>query len=988
MVVASQCDSLNLLSFLPDVGRDVSAALLDPGIGGCVPALADGRGLLVDPTMVELDDALVEAFERASEDEATLFLSLVGHGEYADDDFYFLTKETSLPVDSRKSFLFAQRIKELLGRYSTLDGLVVLLDTCHAGIGALQAGRRWLRIVGEAGRRFDLLTASDDRVAANGCFSRSLVTVLRSGHTSFGEHVRCADLKRVITGLCPAQTAVHLGFDGTREIIGVDQGLWLALNSSPAWRRSPLAGNPAAPDIERLTANYRQRPELGETVGHLLTGARLVAISGEAGTGKSTTLAALARPTVAGSYVPPDFLHAVLFATRGQTAEQLARELARQLRHTLPWFAESGEAFLNTLDDSARNGASAFDLAILGPLRTITPQWTESPVRIAMDGLDGLDPDVASRLIGFLHSLSADPGLSWVKTVVATRTPRNLPSATVVRLTPTPGFPGQDPPVVADPRPTHGGAEPLPRPVGDEDPWTNLPGTQPGYDTGAVTSPTITPATLILDAPGQTVVNHELSFGITTLGRSRNADLRLADTRVSRMHCKIRWDGESAWLTDLGSANGTVVNGERVTEAVLTHRDVIRLGDSTVTFISVSQEETWPEADEDTGSIAWPRPARAILLDLLHLAAPRGPIPISILTKASAASGGPVRTVRVRDELAVLGDAVRRTQAGLPAETVLWTDPHPDVLPPLHARLAAAMAEIEPASGDEEPTPEQAYAATNEAEFLWLAGLHEDALAAVERRASGIPVENRENWAMWARRAERELGAAHRITLRCKARHATWTGKAGDRARALALFEILSPIAVNALGVGDEDVLSIRNNIGHLLGELGRPEDSLTAFEALVRDATGAMGPSHRETLHARHLLAVATGKTGDGAASLRLSRELLPRAKNALGDDVIVMHIRHNIAFWSALIEGAHPAVREYEQLLAEATERLGDKHPDVLDLRFGQALVRAEAGQITEALSEWALLLEDSVEVRGERHPETEKVREQLALWRPREA
>ncbi len=763
LVVASQCDSLNLLSFLPDVGHDVSKALLDPGIGGCVPALADGRGVLVDPTMTELDDALVEAFERASEDEATLFLSLVGHGEYADDDFYFLTKETSLPVDSRKSFLFAQRIKELLGRYSTLDGLVILLDTCHAGIGALQAGRRWLRIVSEAGRRFDLLTASDDRAAANGCFSRSLVTVLRSGHTSFGERVRCADLKQVITGLCPAQTAVHLGFDGTREVIGADQGLWVALNSSPAWRRSPLAGNPAAADIERLTANYRQDPHLGEVVGRLLTGARLVTLAGGPGAGKSTTLAALARPSVAGSYVPPDFLHAVLFATRGQTAEQLARELARQLQHTVPWFAESRSAFLDALDDDTRSGASAFDLAVLGPLRTVTPQWTDSPVRIAVDGLDDLDPDVGSRLTGLVRSLSTDPDLSSVKTVVATRAPAIFPAASVVSLTPL----LDTAPVVRRRDPVHG-----------------FPGSHPGrdvpaHDTGdSPTSPRLTPATLIIDIPGRAPVHHELSYGFTTLGRSRRATLSLGDSRVSRMHCEIRWDGTTAWLTDLDSVNGTFVNKRRVLNAELAHRDVIRIGDATVTFISVGQEESRPESDEDTGSLPSPRPARAILLDLLYLAAGRGPIPISILTGASAASGGPDRVVHVRDVLAGLRTAVRRTQAGLATETVLWTDPLPETTPGLHLRLAEAISAVEPVSGDGEPTPEQAYAAANEAEFRWLAGLHEDALASVERWESGIPVENRENWAAWARRAERELGAEHRITVRCKARHATWAGRA------------------------------------------------------------------------------------------------------------------------------------------------------------------------------------------------------------------
>ncbi|WP_233621457.1 FHA domain-containing protein [Amycolatopsis sp. WAC 04182] len=905
LVVASQCDSLNLLSFLPDAGHQVSTALLDPEIGGCVPALEDGRGLLVDPTMVELDDALVEAFERASEDEATLFLSLVGHGEYADDDFYFLTKDTGLPVDSRRSFLFAQRIKELLGRYSMLDGLVILLDTCHAGIGARQAGQRWLRIVGEAGKRFDLLTASDDRVAANGCFSRSLVSVLRSGHAEFGERVRCADLKRVITGLCPMQTAIHLGFDGTREVAEADQGLWLALHSSPSWRRSPLAGNPAAPRIERLTANYQQDPKLGETVGRLLTGARLVAITGEAGAGKSTMLAALARPSVAGSYVPPDFLHGVLFASRGDTAERLARELARQLRRTVPGFAEAEQSHHAGLDDAARSGASAFDLALLGPLRTLAPQWTGTPVRIAIDGLDDLDPDVRERLYGLVRSLSVDPGLALVTTVVATRDPARLPPAAEVSLVLAGGFEPPDGWPAVDP-------QPVTREPDDAEEWGRR-------QAGSATSPRITPATLIIDVPGQPPAHHDLSFGLTTLGRSRNAAVRLGDSRVSRLHCKIRWDGTTAWLTDLDSANGTFVNGQRVPDAELAHGDVLRLGDSTVTFISVAQaDDEEADVEQSTGAVVSPRPGHAVLLDLLGLAASRGPIPISILTAASAAAGGPDRRVRVRDFLAGLGDSVSRTRAGLADETVLWTEEPPVLFPDaairLHAWLAAATSEVALVTGDDEPTLEQGYAAANEAEHFWLAGLREDALAALERRASHIPVENRERWAAWANRAGRELGETDRITLRCKARHATWTGKAGDAAAALARFEELLPIATTTLSDGDEDVLSIRNNIGHLLGELGRFEESRAEFEALVRDATHALGADHRETLHARHFLAVATGKTGNGEESLRLSRELLPQAKQALGEDEIVGHVRHNIAFWSAEIEHPPPSFRSID--------------------------------------------------------------------------
>ncbi|MGH3623203.1 MAG: FHA domain-containing protein, partial [Sciscionella sp.] len=187
--IGSQCDGLPRLSFLPGVAEEVSEVLLDPRIGDCAPATADGRALLVDPTFVELDDAVTTAFQRASEEEATLFVSVIGHGEYNTDDFYLMAKDSSYPPSSRNAFHLAQRMKELLTHYSMLDGLVLLLDTCHAGIGAEQAARRWVKIVGQAGRRFEVLTASDERTAADGCFSRTLARVLRSGVDRFGERL-------------------------------------------------------------------------------------------------------------------------------------------------------------------------------------------------------------------------------------------------------------------------------------------------------------------------------------------------------------------------------------------------------------------------------------------------------------------------------------------------------------------------------------------------------------------------------------------------------------------------------------------------------------------------------------------------------------------------------------------------------------------------------------------------------------------------------
>ncbi|MBV6459360.1 MAG: hypothetical protein HONBIEJF_02506 [Fimbriimonadaceae bacterium] len=55
---------------------------------------------------------------------------------------------------------------------------------------------------------------------------------------------------------------------------------------------------------------------------------------------------------------------------------------------------------------------------------------------------------------------------------------------------------------------------------------------------------------------------HPLRFGITVVGRQ--GDILVEDTRVSRRHCQIGHETEKLWAEDLGSTNGTQVNGERL----------------------------------------------------------------------------------------------------------------------------------------------------------------------------------------------------------------------------------------------------------------------------------------------------------------------------------------------------------------------------------------------------------------------------------------
>ena len=70
------------------------------------------------------------------------------------------------------------------------------------------------------------------------------------------------------------------------------------------------------------------------------------------------------------------------------------------------------------------------------------------------------------------------------------------------------------------------------------------------------------------------------------LGRALDNDLVLEDVSVSRHHASISASNGAFHIKDLGSQNGTYVGGERVTEAVLTDGDAIRLGDAQLTFHS------------------------------------------------------------------------------------------------------------------------------------------------------------------------------------------------------------------------------------------------------------------------------------------------------------------------------------------------------------------------------------------------------------------
>ena len=86
-----------------------------------------------------------------------------------------------------------------------------------------------------------------------------------------------------------------------------------------------------------------------------------------------------------------------------------------------------------------------------------------------------------------------------------------------------------------------------------------------------------------------------------TIGRSRESDVFLPDQWLSRHHAEILLKDDTYFLADLGSKNGTLLNGERVrAEQRLRSGDVITLGEHTLTFSS-EEDGALDDAPEPAG---------------------------------------------------------------------------------------------------------------------------------------------------------------------------------------------------------------------------------------------------------------------------------------------------------------------------------------------------------------------------------------------------
>ncbi len=91
---------------------------------------------------------------------------------------------------------------------------------------------------------------------------------------------------------------------------------------------------------------------------------------------------------------------------------------------------------------------------------------------------------------------------------------------------------------------------------------------------------------LIITLDGAVLREFPIDADSISIGRRAGNDIQLNDLTVSGRHALLTTLGENAYIDDLGSTNGTLVNGKRVNKALLKHGDVVQVGAHQFTYFS------------------------------------------------------------------------------------------------------------------------------------------------------------------------------------------------------------------------------------------------------------------------------------------------------------------------------------------------------------------------------------------------------------------
>ena len=149
-------------------------------------------------------------------------------------------------------------------------------------------------------------------------------------------------------------------------------------------------------------------------------------------------------------------------------------------------------------------------------------------------------------------------------------------------------------------------------------------------------------AKLILSMDGLVLKEIALTKERTTIGRKPHNDIQIDNLAVSGEHAVIVTILQDSFLEDLGSTNGTVVNGQPIKKHFLQNSDIIELGKYKLKYVNETVAGQAKAADFEKTMVLRPGPARAATFAPAPAAAAVPPVAAPVAAAAAAAAGAKI----------------------------------------------------------------------------------------------------------------------------------------------------------------------------------------------------------------------------------------------------------------------------------------------------------------------------------------------------------
>ena len=980
LVIASQCEAFGEdlhLSALEVTAKVLHAAMLDPLKGACEPALPEreDRCLVLNPSAEEAKNVLSAAYKRTAADRARLVLSILGHGDFDEDGaFYFLLADSPLKEHDPEfdvALNLVERLRKARGAYEGLTGLIVLVDACYSGVALDEAVDR-LVARRPADWGCELITASGDRPAWDACFTKTVAATIDGGMKGrYAENIYCRDAQAAAHTTCTKQRSRRLNVDD----VGTD--LWLAKNVALTPTRAPWLSTEVSGEIERLTAHFQPVPELSQLVARLGSESPL-ALVGDAGTGKSALVAALARPDRAPGVVREGLLDAIAFVGAATTPEGLSDLLASQLATRLEGLPAFEKALERRTPPDEWASLTAIEQRVVRPLVDFSP---ERPVVVAIDGLDRIPEGVRPAI---QEAISALGRCAHIRLVVSARRGYWLPpDASVIGLSSAP------PKTIA-------------RFLAEASPAIE---TAQAERLGAASEGNWLLARLMAEIPA--IDEAALPAGQDAVSSRYDA---LLDDLIAR---GLDWDAQLRPLLTVLAAAGSGA----VLPIDLLQYAVGRLGPGDLSGLQEVLSRAQPvlargqpgTPDERLGLF------HQSLVDYLADASGAHPVDVdaghrAILEAIGALAAADVAAVTPcaryalateAEHLWALGQYERATEArrarkfATPKENLeawqQWLGRAAAILNPTHPAVLAARHGVaywtgesgDPARGRELcrgllDNFERAIGSEDVGTLTLRRNLvHFTDLAGSSKGAAELA-------APLLKDCQRAIGPEDRLTLVVQGDLASSLGDAGQPAAARDLLADIVAIRTRVLGSTHPDVLDGRAEHARFVAEAGEPAAARDAFEVLVHDNERVRGADHPETLRARANLAVSTGDGGEPAAARDAFEVLVQDFERVLGadhPDTLTARAQHA----RFVAEAGEPAAAcdAFEVLVHDNERVLGADHPDTLTARANLAASTGDGGEPAAARDAFEVLVQDFERVLGADHPFTLTARAEHARF-----